>query len=85
MFVLILKWFIFAFIIFLFLYSKLGPYKDRLTGGYLKYFNFFDRMASPVLGFLRQIFKPVTAGRNLQIDMSQLVLLIILLILIQVL
>jgi hypothetical protein len=39
------------FIIGLFLYSKLLPYKDKLNNQYKGIFNFFNTMFSPILNF----------------------------------
>jgi hypothetical protein len=68
------------FIIGLFLYSKLLPYKDKLNQRYKGIFNFFQSIFSPVFNFLNRFFKPVQVGAGLSIDMTQIILLIILLI-----
>ncbi len=70
-------------IVGLFLYSKLLPYKDRLTGNYKKIFNFFNNLFTPLLNGLKSLFKPSTVGQGLAVDMSQVVLLIILLLLLK--
>ncbi|MBL7727397.1 MAG: hypothetical protein JNM68_06930 [Dinghuibacter sp.] len=67
-------------VVALFLYSKLLPYKDRLDNRYLKVFNFCGAIFNPILGFLKGLFKPFTVGRGLQVDMTQVVLLLFLLI-----
>ena len=64
-------------IIGLFLYSKLLPYKDRLDQRYKGTFDFFSKL----LNFLRGVFKPTQVGSGLSVDMSQIVLLIVLLLL----
>lgn len=69
----------------LFLYAKLLPYKDRLTGNYKAAFDFFDSIFGPVLRWLKQRVKPHQVGQNLYVDMSQFIVLLILLILITVL
>ncbi len=69
-----------VFIIGLFLYSKLLPHKDKLNQRYKGIFSFFQRVFSPVFIFLNRFFKPVQVGTGLSIDMTQLILLIILLI-----
>lgn len=69
------------FIIGLFLYSKLLPYKDQLNQEYKSIFNFFNSIFSPIFNFLKTIVKPFQVGTGLSIDMSQIVLLIIFLIL----
>lgn len=68
------------FIVGLFLYSKLQPYKDRLSNRYKGIFNFFNNVFSPVLNFLKKFFKPFQVGQGLAVDMTQIVLLILLLI-----
>lgn len=67
-------------IVGLFLYSKLLPHKDRLTGSYLSTFNLFDRLFTPVLNIFRRISKPVQVGNGLAVDMSHIFLILILLI-----
>ncbi len=70
-----------AAIVGLFLYSKLLPYKDKLTGNYKSIFNFFDNLYTPVFNGLKKSFKPHQVGIGLFIDMTQFILLIILLLL----
>jgi hypothetical protein len=76
----ILLLFIEFLIIGLFLYAKLLPHKDRLTGGYRKVFNFWGVILEPVLKFFRGFIKPVKVGNGLAVDMSQIVLLFLFLI-----
>lgn len=76
---LIIKIFINILIVGLFLYSKLLPYKEKLTGQYKSAFNFFNSIFTPVLNGLKSLFKPVQVGQGLSVDMTQIVLLIILL------
>jgi hypothetical protein len=64
-------------IVGLFLYSKLFPYKDKLKPEYKKIFDFFNSIFSPIFNFLRNIIKPFQVGLGLSVDMSQIVLLII--------
>ncbi|MDR1544358.1 MAG: YggT family protein [Prevotellaceae bacterium] len=66
-------------IVLLFLYSKLTPHKARLTGQHLKTFTFCERVFNPVLNLLRKIAKPAQVGNGIAVDMSQIILLIILL------
>jgi hypothetical protein len=66
-------------IIGLFLYSKLLPYKERLTGNYKRIFDFFNNLFTPLLGGLKNLSKPATVGQGLAVDMSQVILLVILL------
>lgn len=68
-------------IIGLFLYSKLLPYRDKLNPQYKKTFDFFNSLFSPVFNFLKKRIKPFQVGLGLSIDMSQIVLLIIFLML----
>jgi hypothetical protein len=69
-------------IIGLFLYSKLLPYKDKLTGRYLSIFNFFEKLFVPILQFFKSFAKPAQVGTGLAVDMSQIILLILFLIVI---
>lgn len=77
---LLLYIFVNVLIVGLFLYSKLSPHKDRLTGGYLKTFNFFDAIFKPILAIFRPIAPPAQVGYGIAVDMSQIILIIILLI-----
>ena len=76
-----LKILISILIIGLFLYSKLLPYKDKLNPKYKKIFDFFNTIFSPIFNFLKNIIKPFQVGVGLSVDMSQIVLLIIFLML----
>lgn len=67
------------FIVGLFLYSKLLPYKDKLNNQYRGVFNFFNSIFFPILNFLKSFIKPFQVGQGLAVDMTQLVLLILLL------
>jgi len=73
----IFKLLIAVLIIGLFLFSKLLPYKDRLTGRYKGIFEFFQSFFIPILNFFRKGFKPALVGTGLAVDMSQIILLII--------
>ena len=77
----ILHIFLNVLIVGLFLYSKLLPYKDKLTGQFKSYFDFFSSIFTPVLNGLKSFFKPFEVGIGLSVDMTQLVLLVILLLL----
>lgn len=68
-------------IIGLFLYSKLLPYKDKLSGQFKSAFDFFSSILTPLLNSLKSLFKPFEVGQGLSVDMTQLVLLVILLLL----
>ncbi|OXA73661.1 hypothetical protein B0A67_03020 [Flavobacterium aquidurense] len=77
----ILKIFIQILIVGLFLYSKLLPYKEKLNLRYRGIFNFFDSIFSPLFNFLKTMVKPFQVGVGLAVDMTQIVLLIIFLML----
>jgi hypothetical protein len=66
-------------IVGLFLFSKLTPYKDKLTGNYLKSFLLFERIFNPILNFLKRFIQPTQVGTGIAVDMSQIILLIIML------
>jgi hypothetical protein len=65
----------------LFLYSKLLPYKDKLNNQYKSIFNFFNIVFTPLLNFLKKFVKPLQVGEGLSVDLTQIILLILLLIL----
>lgn len=77
--------FISILIIGLFLYSKLLPHKNRLTGYYLKMFELFESVFNPILNLLRKFFKPTQVGNGLTVDMSHIVLIILFLIILKLL
>lgn len=77
----IIKIFIQILIVGLFLYSKLLPYKDKLNSQYRSIFDFFNSVYSPIFNFLKTIIKPFQVGVGLAVDMTQIVLLIIFLML----
>ena len=66
-----------AFVIGLFLYSKLLPHKANLNSKYNGIFNFFNRVFTPILIFLKKFIKPFQVGKGLSVDMTQVVLLIL--------
>lgn len=68
------------FILGLFLYSKLLPFKNKLLPHYRKVFDFFESIFEPIFNFLRNLIKPFKVGIGLSVDMSQIILLLILLI-----
>jgi len=78
---LLLKLFINILIVGLFLYSKLLPYKDKLGGQYKGVFNFFNSIFNPVLTASKSLIKPFQVGPGLSVDMTQILLLILLLLL----
>lgn len=67
-------------IVGLFLYSKLTPYKDRLIGNYRTTFNFFDSIFRPILAIFKPFAPPAQVGIGIAVDMSQIILIVILLI-----
>ena len=77
----ILKIFLNGLVVGLFLYSKLLPYKDKLNEKYKGVFNFFNRIFTPILNGLKSLVKPFQVGPGLSVDMTQVVLLILLLLL----
>ena len=77
---LLLYIFLNVLIVGLFLYSKLTPYKDRLTGNYLKTFNFFNAIFNPILAIFRPLARHMQVGNGIAVDLSQIILLIILLV-----
>ena len=77
----LIKIFIQILIIGLFLYSKLLPYKDKLNPQYRSIFDFFNSIFSPIFNSLKTMIKPFQVGVGLAVDMTQIVLLIIFLML----
>lgn len=69
-------------IIGLFLYSKLLPYQDKLSPKYKKVFELFNKIFSPIFGFLKKRMQPFQVGTGIYVDMSQLVLLVVFLLLV---
>lgn len=67
-------------IVGLFLFSKLLPYKEKLSAKYRNLFDIFQNIFTPVLNGLRSVIQPFEVGPGLSIDMTQMVLLVILLI-----
>jgi hypothetical protein len=77
----LIKIFIQILIVGLFLYSKLLPYNDKLNPQYRSIFDFFNSIFSPIFNSLKTIIKPFQVGVGLAVDMTQIVLLIIFLML----
>lgn len=67
----------------MFYYSKLSPHKDKLQGNYKRLYDFFDRLLTPPLQLLRKFVSPTQVGVGILIDMSQFILLALLLILLK--
>ncbi|OIV42038.1 hypothetical protein BKM63_10320 [Flavobacterium johnsoniae] len=76
-----LKLFIQILIVGLFLYSKLLPYKDKLNPQYKGIFEFFNSIFSPIFNSLKTMIKPFQVGVGLAVDMTQILLLVIFLML----
>lgn len=74
-----------VFIIGLFLFSKLVPYKDKLNERYKKVYKFFSNFFDPALTFLRTFAKPFPVGQGISIDLSQVVLLVLFLLISKIL
>jgi hypothetical protein len=70
-----------TFILGLFLYSKILPHKSNLDNKFKGAFNFFDSIFTPALLFLKKYIKPVKLGSFLQIDLTEVILFLLLLIL----
>ena len=66
----------------LFIYSKFLPHKDKLSNKYRNAFGFFNNIFSPIFNFLKKFFKPLEVGQGIAIDLTQIVLLIILLLIV---
>ena len=79
--VILIKMLLNVLIVGLFLYSKLLPYKERLVGQYRRIFDISSKIFNPVLNGLKSMVKPVPVGAGLSVDMTQIVLLVILLLL----
>lgn len=62
-----------------FYYSKLTPHKDKLYDKYRKIYDIISRIINPVLTLLNKIASPIQIGVGIYIDVSQFILLAILL------
>ena len=69
----------------LFLYSKLLQYKDKLNNQYKGIFKFIYSVFTPVLKFLQMFIQPFQVGEGLSVDLTQIILLVLLLLLINTL
>jgi uncharacterized protein YggT (Ycf19 family) len=72
-----------VFVVGLFLYSKLLPFKDKLNNQYKRIFDFFNSIFTPVLNLLKKLVKPFQVGQGLAVDLTQIILLILLLIILK--
>ena len=79
---LIIKFIIKALILGLFFHSKLVPHKDKLDGMSKSAFDFFDSIFAPIITFLRKYINPLPVGIGISVDMTQFIILFILLALI---
>lgn len=68
------------FIVALFIYMRLNPYKDKLNTQSLKIYNILDACFRPIFSIIAKVIKPRQVGIGLQIDLSSIVVLILLLI-----
>jgi hypothetical protein len=73
-----------VFVVGLFLYSKLLPYRDKLNYQCKGIFNFFNTVFTPVLNLIRKLVRPFQVGQGLSIDLTQIILLILLLVLLNI-
>lgn len=71
-------------IVGLFLYSKLLPFKDKLNPKYKGVFDFFNNIFTPLISFMKRFIKPFQVGHGLAVDMTQIVLLILFLIILNI-
>jgi hypothetical protein len=71
-------------IVGLFFYSKLLPYKDRLNPKYKRIFNSVSSLLLPVLNFLKRFFKPFQVGQGISVDTTQIILLILFLLILNI-
>jgi hypothetical protein len=81
---LILVYIVNILIVGLFLYSKLLPYKDKLNTKYKGVFDFFNGVFTPIITFMKRFMKPFQVGQGLAVDMTQIFLLVVLLIILNI-
>jgi hypothetical protein len=74
-----------ALVIGLFLYSKLLPHQAILNKKYTSLFNFFNSILTPLMNFIKKNVNPYQVGQGLSVDMSQVILLILFLFLLNIL
>ncbi len=70
-------------IIGLFFYSKTWNYQAQLHPQFKRVFDVLDKMLTPILDFLKGIIKPYEIGTGVSVDMSQFILLALLLLLLK--
>jgi hypothetical protein len=66
-------------IICLFVYTKLLPHKDKLNLQYKKTFKLFKYVFDPIINFLTKFIPPFQVGQGIALDLTQIILLILLL------
>ena len=66
-------------VLFLFVYGKLNAYETHISPKYSKLYNVIKSIYKPVLKFLGPFFKPFKVGEGVFLDMTQIMVLIILL------
>ena len=71
-------------IIALFIFSKLHAYESRILPKYKTYFDMMISILKPILNSLSRFFKPHKVGNGLSLDMTQFVLLILLLLILMI-
>ena len=64
-------------IVGLFLYSKLLPYRNKLNSKYVRPFKYIDTFFAPIFSYIRRVVAPFEVGVGLSVDMSQVILLIV--------
>ncbi len=72
-----------SLIIGLFFYSKTWNYHAKLHPEFKRVFDVLDRILTPILDFLKGIMKPYEIGVGVSLDMSQFILLALLLLLLK--
>jgi len=80
----VIKILLHVLVVGLFLYAKLLPYKDKLNKQYAGIFNFFNAVFTPLFNFLKTFIKPFQVGQGLSVDLTQIILLISLLLLLNI-
>lgn len=79
-----LSFIISVLIVGLFLYTKLTPFKQQLKPNYKKAFGIFENLFEPLLGLVKTVIRPHQVGSGIALDMSQIVILTLLLIVLNV-
>lgn len=82
---LLLKFFLDILLLAIIVYSKVLPYRDRLSPSHAEYFMFMDRLISPISIRLGKVVKPVSIGNGVLLDMSHFAIMAIVIFLINLL